>query len=71
MLAGIGMAVVVVCITWRSIVQVVIWLENSPGIRRVWRAFCHHGTEPIEQDVYRGTMFLDEWKFITVYRLSK
>jgi hypothetical protein len=26
--------------------------------------FCHHGMEPIEQEVYRGTRFLDGWKFI-------
>jgi hypothetical protein len=41
-------------------------VQGGYGVR-----FCHHGTEPIEQDVYRGTRFLGGWKFIPVQRLSK
>ncbi len=47
-------------------------LRQGFGVqRRVWRAFCRHGTNFIEHWCDRGTRFLSGWEFIPVVKLVK
>jgi hypothetical protein len=71
-LTTIGPSIKGGCVTWRShpamcpgaLAEKLSRWQAKYGMR-----FCHHGSELIEQDVYRGTRFLGGWKFIMVPRL--
>jgi hypothetical protein len=53
------------CVTRRSI-RAESWYpeysgpQSCHGARRVWRSFCHHGTNFIEHYACRGTKLIDE-----------
>jgi hypothetical protein len=64
------------CVTRRSI-RKLSWYSpagepyNCPGARRVWRGFCHHGTNFIEHYACRGTSFIGAANLSPVTKLVR